>query len=171
MKRGRKPTPTALKVARGNPGKRKLNTREPKPAQPEGAPAAPRRLTGIALAKWNELAPELHRTGVYTVVDVDALERYCLIYQRWVEAEECLVKEGFITLTDKKNQIQNPYLAVANRCIKQLDSLASSFGLTPSSRSGVKSEPPPAEESLENELFGKPTKVVKKANAKKPSSR
>lgn len=171
MKRGRKATPTALKLARGNPGKRKLNTREPKPAQPAGTPTAPRRLTGIALAKWNELAPELHRTGVYTVVDVDALERYCLIYQRWVEAEEQIADEGFITLTEKLNQIQNPYLSVANRCIKQLDSLASSFGLTPSSRTGVKSEPPPAEESLENELFGKPTKVVKKTNAKKPASR
>ena len=29
--RGRKPTPTALKLLEGNPGKRKLNDREPKP--------------------------------------------------------------------------------------------------------------------------------------------
>ena len=36
--RGRKPTPTAIKVLEGNPGKRPLNDREPKPAKK--APAA-----------------------------------------------------------------------------------------------------------------------------------
>lgn len=171
MRRGRKPTPTALKVARGNPGKRKLNQNEPKPALTVGAPAAPKRLTGVALGKWNELAAELYKTGVLTVVDTDALERYCLIYQRWVEAEEKLTKQGFITLTDKNNQIQNPYLAVANRCIKQLDSLAAEFGITPSSRSRVHGETPPEEDNLEQELFGKPVKVATKANGKKPASR
>ena len=30
-KRGPRPRPTALKLARGNPGKRRLNTDEPKP--------------------------------------------------------------------------------------------------------------------------------------------
>ena len=31
--RGRKPKPTAVKVLEGNPGKRSLNTNEPKPVK------------------------------------------------------------------------------------------------------------------------------------------
>ena len=36
---GRKPKPTAVKKLEGNPGKRKLNTKEPVPAK--GMPACP----------------------------------------------------------------------------------------------------------------------------------
>ena len=39
--RGRKPKPTAVKVLEGNPGKRSLNTNEPKPVK-----KAPRCLRG-----------------------------------------------------------------------------------------------------------------------------
>ena len=38
--RGRKPTPTALKVLEGNPGKRKLNDNEPRPDKK--APSCPK---------------------------------------------------------------------------------------------------------------------------------
>ena len=34
--RGRKPTPTAIKELEGNPGKRKLNDKEPKPSEVAG---------------------------------------------------------------------------------------------------------------------------------------
>lgn len=48
--RGRKPTPTAIKELEGNPGKRPLNTKEPKPVKK--APSCP---------KW--LEPEAKRSG------------------------------------------------------------------------------------------------------------
>ena len=38
--RGRKPTPTAIKELEGNPGKRPLNTKEPKPVKK--APSCPK---------------------------------------------------------------------------------------------------------------------------------
>ena len=39
-KRGRKPTPTAIKELEGNPGKRPLNAKEPKPVKK--APSCPK---------------------------------------------------------------------------------------------------------------------------------
>ena len=47
---GRKPKPTAIKKLEGNPGKRKLNTKEPIPAK--GMPNCPERLM-----------PELRKSG------------------------------------------------------------------------------------------------------------
>ena len=38
--RGRKPTPTAMKLLEGNPGKRKLNDKEPRPEKK--APSCPK---------------------------------------------------------------------------------------------------------------------------------
>ena len=56
--RGRKPTPTAVKLATGNPGKRRLNAAEPKPTgdieRPKGMEPAVAKLwdTFIARAFW-----------------------------------------------------------------------------------------------------------------------
>ena len=44
--------------------------------------------------------------------------------------------------TEGGNIIHSPYLAVANRCHRQLAQLESEFGLTPSSRSRVRASPP-----------------------------
>ena len=49
--RGRKPTPTAIKVLEGNPGKRPLNDREPQP--PKKAPSCPKWLEPDAKREWN----------------------------------------------------------------------------------------------------------------------
>ena len=46
---GRKPKPTALKKLEGNPGKRKLNTKEPVPGK--GMPDCPKWLLPEAMKK------------------------------------------------------------------------------------------------------------------------
>ena len=48
--RGRKPKPTALKELEGNPGKRPLNDREPKPEKK--APPCPKWLNDDAKKEW-----------------------------------------------------------------------------------------------------------------------
>ena len=47
---GRKPKPTAIKELEGNPGKRKLNNKEPKPDK--GMPVCPEWLPPEAKAEW-----------------------------------------------------------------------------------------------------------------------
>lgn len=162
MTKGRKPKPTAVKELTGNPGKRALNEAEPKPPAPRVLPPPPEHLGALAREKWDELAALLYNLGVLTEIDIDALARYCVIYQRWREAEENIVKKGGMILqTAAGNSIQNPFLSIANRCIEQLDKLAAEFGLTPSSRTRVKADLPPEQSKLEEELFGKAVKVKK----------
>lgn len=51
--RGRKPKPTAVKVLEGNPGKRSLNTAEPKPEKK--APRCPSWLEDEAKKEWKRM--------------------------------------------------------------------------------------------------------------------
>jgi P27 family predicted phage terminase small subunit len=159
MTAGRKPLPTAIKELNGNPGKRALNREEPRPVRPRRVPPPPEHLRGLAKTKWQKIAAQLHRMGVLTEVDQDALARYCITYKRWREAEKQVERDGEVILTTNGNQVQNPYLSIANRCMAQLNSLGSEFGLTPSSRAKVHAEPPPDESALEKKLFGKNVKV------------
>ena len=50
---GRKPKPTALKKLEGNPGKRKLNTKEPMPGK--GMPDCPKWLFPEAKKEWERV--------------------------------------------------------------------------------------------------------------------
>ena len=60
--RGRKPTPTALKVLHGNPGKRKLPVNEPSPR--EGTADPPEWLEPEAQETWRNIARELQYAKV-----------------------------------------------------------------------------------------------------------
>jgi phage terminase small subunit len=86
--RGRKPIPTAVKIAMGNPGKRPLNKREPKPVI--AIPTCPAHLMPAAKNEWKRLAHYLHDLGVISELDRAALAAYCQAYGRWVEAEKKL---------------------------------------------------------------------------------
>src|ERR1041384_4289249 len=54
--RGRRPTPTRLKMLTGNPGKRPLNGDEPRPD--ENIPECPPELGPVARAEWDRLHGE-----------------------------------------------------------------------------------------------------------------
>ena len=139
MSRGRKPKPTALKRLAGNPGKRKLNDAEPQPTRGKRTPPAPKHLSDEARREWRRMAPHLHRLGLLTKVDMPALEGYCAAYARWVEAERKIDETGGeIIETKNGNMIQNPWLAVANRAMKEMQDWLREFGMTPSSRSKVR---------------------------------
>ena len=80
---GRKPKPTAVKKLEGNPGKRKLNSKEPVPAK--GIPACPDWLMPEAKKEWERLAELMNQMGVLTEVDMAAFAAYCQSYARWKE--------------------------------------------------------------------------------------
>jgi len=71
---GRRPQPTALKVLRGNPGKRKLNALEPIP--PAGAVRKPT-LSTTAGHVWDRLAPIAIAMRTLTAADVTAFATLC----------------------------------------------------------------------------------------------
>jgi P27 family predicted phage terminase small subunit len=137
---GRKPIPTTLKLVRGTARPHRINKDEPMP--PVSVPKPPAHLNARARTKFAELAGMLAGCGVMTKLDADALAKYCVIWCRWVDAEAEIKRKGPIVKTEAGNIIHSPYLAVANRCHRQLAQLEGEFGLTPSSRSRVHSLPP-----------------------------
>src|SRR5688500_3709433 len=105
---GRKMMPTALKVLKGNPGKRRLPENEPKPA---GVATMPQFLKGRPAAIWREYSPELIRLGLLTSVDGHMFAIWCGLAAEFED---------------------NPILHASR--IAQLRALASSFGLEPGAR-------------------------------------
>lgn len=149
-RRGPAPEPTALKRLKGNPGKRALNDSEARPAAT--MPRCPSHLTGEARAEWRRVARGLHEAGLLTQVDRAALAVYCQAWGRWVKAEGQIQRHGEVVKTAAGNVMQNPYLSIANRAMKQMREMARELGMTPSARSQIKVTPPD-EPSLADLLF------------------
>ncbi len=142
MKRGPKPTPTALRRLQGNPGKRAWNHDEPVP--PADLPTCPDHLNAAAREEWDRLASVLHEMGVVTLVDRAALAAYCQCYGRWVEAEEKMRTTPMLLKTASGYVQQSPWLSIANKQLELMGRYMAELGLTPASRSRVTSVNLPA---------------------------
>lgn len=124
---GPAPKPTALKLLAGNPGKRKLNTQEPKPLI-GAVPPAYVLSDPCLLVEWKLEAPRLTRLGVLTEIDGDILGRICVLRMKFRDA-----------------------LAVGASGLdisKELRALELQFGMGAANRSRVKVEKPPPESKL-----------------------
>ena len=137
--RGRKPTPTRLKVLTGNPGKRAINADEPRPEP--SIPECPAHLNAIAHAEWDRLVKELAPLRVLTALDRTALATYCNAYGLWVEAIEATNKYVVMIKSPHGFPMQSPYIPLANRQAEIMMRIASEFGFTPASRSRIRAEP------------------------------
>ena len=135
---GRKPVPTSLKLLHGNPGKRKINSAEPKPT---GVPSCPKHLSKVAKAEWKRISAELITLGLLTSVDRAALAAYCAAYARWAEAEEKLQQFGTVIKTKNGNPVQSPFVGVANRALELMHKFLTEFGMTPASRTRLQVQP------------------------------
>jgi len=133
--RGRKPRPTALKVLEGNPGKRKLNEKEPRPEKI--APSCPKWLESEAKKEWRRLAKKMEAIGILTEMDMAAFAGYCQAYARWKEAEEFITQHGTIVRTPSGYWQQVPQVSIAQTYLKVMNRFAEQFGLTPASRSRI----------------------------------
>jgi P27 family predicted phage terminase small subunit len=133
--RGPRPSPTKLKVLRGNPGRRPLNQDEPIPEA--GSLVPPSWLEGEGIAEWNRIAPKLHDLGLLTTVDEQALATYCHTWARWREAEHHIKKFGMVIKGKGGYPVISPFVAVANRAMAQMKGFLVEFGMTPSARSRV----------------------------------
>jgi P27 family predicted phage terminase small subunit len=133
--RGRRPKPTRLKVLSGNPGKRPLNSDEPKPER--AIPVCPAELGPVARREWDRLGKELASLGLLTNLDRAALAAYCGAYALWAEATEAIQKYGTMVKSPSGYPIQSPYVSIANRQAEIMMRIASEFGFTPASRSRI----------------------------------
>lgn len=139
-KRGPRPEPTIIKIAKGNPGKRPLNKSEPKPPSDDITP--PDWVTGVARSKWDEVVPKLTGMGVMTNADVDTIARYCTMHEQYVKYLE-QVRRGLdvLVIRDDKGKVKYMQSTPAATMLMKLASsmlrIEQEFGLTPSARSGI----------------------------------
>jgi P27 family predicted phage terminase small subunit len=149
---GRRPKPTHLKLLQGNPGKRRLNAHEPKPDME--MPVVPDHLSEGAKAEWTRAGEQLHRLGLLTSIDRSAFSAYCVLWARWVDAEEALKKTGPVVRSPGGYPMLSPYYTVANQSLSQMRTYLTEFGMTPSSRSRTSVRTGETADPLEDFLFG-----------------
>jgi P27 family predicted phage terminase small subunit len=133
--RGPPPTPTHLKLIRGNPGKRPIRP-EPEPEIPPEVLEAPPYLVSYAADEWHRLAGELHRLKLLTVVDVHLFACYCEAYRAWRTAGEALsamaardpLTGGLMVKSQNGNAMQNPLFLTMRQAAKDMLRYAGEFG-------------------------------------------
>jgi P27 family predicted phage terminase small subunit len=137
--RGPPPTPTALKLVKGNPGKRELNKREPRATGSLGAP--PDHLGAVGKAAWRNLVNVIAGMNLESGSDRRALELLVSTYEEWREARALVVEHGLtyerLTAQGEKIIVARPEVAIAADAMRRLHRQLLEFGLTPSARSRV----------------------------------
>ena len=136
-----KPVPTALRKLRGNPSRRPLNKREPKPALGCPYPAWLDSLGDPSLRQiWTELSGLLSRTRVLTESDGEALSQLThkiALYRTAAAALTAGCSYTTITETGAEMQRQKPEYTIVSDLGRQIRGLLSDFGMNPSARSKV----------------------------------
>lgn len=141
MPRGPAPKPTLLKIASGNPGRRPINTREPRPESAAGTP--PEWLGDGAKKLWFRIAGPMVRCGLATAVDEHALARYCSLLHLWIRALAGVEKARATSysIKSRKGHIvghrELAHFSDLRRLGPQLTQLEREFGLTPSARTRI----------------------------------
>jgi len=137
--RGPRPTPTAILQARGS-WRGELNKEEPVPLP--GIPICPAWLNADAKQAWDVLIPQLTSMRILSLIDTNALARYCQLWSRWIKAEQFLQKYGdTYPLKGEDGTVKCimpfPQVAIAQKLSLALTKLEQEFGMTPSARSRI----------------------------------
>jgi len=149
MAKGRKAMPANMHVLHGTHRSDRhgggLAVKIVNPDPPSGLPA-------VAEAEWRKMAPVLSGYRLLSDLDLTALEAYCRVYARWLEAERLLDESGELVFTTHTGyQTQSAYLSIINQCLKQMQSFMAEFGMTPATRERLKAI---AAQPKQQDLFG-----------------
>ena len=144
-RRGPKPEPAAVKIAKGNSGRRPIGADPVVPDDrdadtskvgPKGI-APPRWLKGEGLKVWKRLEPRLTAMKLLTQIDAEAFGRYCRNFARWLKMQQTLDDEGETYESESahgKLKRAHPAFLIADRLERQLASAEANFGLNPAER-------------------------------------
>jgi P27 family predicted phage terminase small subunit len=145
-----RPEPTALKLLKGNPGKRPVNKAEPKPEL--GLPDPPDHLDSVALEEWNASGPGLARMRVLTLSDKAIFAAYCEAWslnrrtwqqlKRSIEAAGDALGGGLI-YSNKRSGVTktNPLVPLAQSSANDMLRFAAELGMTPAARARLEVAP------------------------------
>lgn len=156
---GRRPTPTQLKILRGNPGKRPINPDEPHPGA-EDAEALPDdpppELRGDvrARAEWKRVAPILRSYGLIADADRATVIALCLEWSTYLDAKDHVRKSGR-TVSTNSGPRPSPHITIADTALSHCHRLWAELGLTPSGRAKVARLPPGRRDPAPTTIRGK----------------
>ncbi len=151
MIRGRKPQPVALRVLRGNPGRRRLPRQDLKP---EPGADCPDILSPIAKREWKRLAPELVRLGLLTKLDRAAFSAYCESVDDFYWAVVRLRRDGRVITAGNGTAIPHPAVQLKRQAMRTIREFSAEFGMTPSARTRVQEIPGFVRDPDEERYFG-----------------
>src|SRR4051812_285436 len=111
-KGGRKPRPTALKIASGMRADR---VPAGEPVAPSGAPERPGWLDDFGKEGWDRAVAAVERLNLLSVVDGDALTVYAAAYSRWRHALGSIEADGLTLEGAHGGRVVNPAVGIAER--------------------------------------------------------
>lgn len=136
MQGGHNRKPTELKIIHGTARKDRMNPNEPKPEPMKDNSEPPYWVKGhLARKTWRTTYEKLKRLGILKETDEIAFEMLVSMYVRWRESAEKTDLDPYIT--PNGFQSAHPSVGIELKFAKELRTLLSEFGMTPSSRSRV----------------------------------
>jgi len=110
----------------------------PSAQPPQASISPPRGLSKEERAIWRRVAPVLSAAGLLTEADVSALAKYC----RLEALHTKLLREDFPTLVPGSmgQMVANPIFKIITDLQTQMERMYRQFGMTPSSRAGIRVE-------------------------------
>jgi P27 family predicted phage terminase small subunit len=165
--RGPKPTPTAVKLARGTFRADRAPGRE---AQPIGKPSCPSWLQDKdARAEFRRVVKTLTGMGLVGTADSNLLVRYCTAWVRWRRIVQTLVSNPgaeIATYKDADGKVKSMQVSalhsVARSLADELSRAEAALGMSPSARSRIEvSVPTPTGEPVgKSRFFDPPMRIA-----------
>jgi P27 family predicted phage terminase small subunit len=134
-RRGPAPSPTALRVLKGDRPYR-INRAEPRPR--DELPARPGWLSARAADEWDRVLPDLAAMGTAKAVDASGLAAYCEAVALMITLADVLAKSGPLIVGADGGVHKNPAVAQFRDAASQVRLWAREFGFTPAARQPLK---------------------------------
>ena len=152
--RGRKPTPTFLRVIRGNPSKRAMPKREPVPHG--DLLKAPEFLSDAQRRYWTQAIAALP-PGLLKRSDSPLLAGFVMAYATAIECNDKMAYTSLVIGVGPKSSrvlMGNPYERIRRQNISLMVKIASEIGLSPVSRTRIELSPDSGAPDEWDEILG-----------------
>lgn len=142
MPAGRPAKPTRIKELEGNPGKRRLNKREPKS---DGRASPAPEMSARALMVWKRLTGAMV-AGVYTTLDEALMVVYCEAVAEHHLATEMLKTEPRLVPGSTGQMVPTPWLKIRTEQARLIAQIGPRLGLDPVSRQALNAPEAPEDD-------------------------
>ena len=137
--KGRRPTPTPIRVLEGNRGHRPLPQREPRPRAL--TPRCPEWLSADAKRHWRLLVSEFeYIPGLLSVLDTGILAGLCESFAQWREAMAFLHVHGPVYREGDRLR-PTPHVKLARDALAAYLRCCAEVGATPAARTRIAVQP------------------------------